>query len=66
MCKLQPKIRLLPDHEGRDDLPEAAFDREHRPQAYVKRHANLLLRRHLFSTGVATIRAFSKNYDSGT
>ena len=25
-------LRPLSDHEGRNDLPEAALDREHRPQ----------------------------------
>ena len=31
-------LRLLPDHEGRHDLPEAALDREHRAQAGIERH----------------------------
>ena len=30
-------LRPLPDHEGRDDLPEAALDRERRPQAGMER-----------------------------
>ena len=31
-------LRPLPDNEGRDDLPEAALDRERRPQAGMERH----------------------------
>ena len=31
-------LRQLPDLEGRDDLPEAAVDRERRPQAGMARH----------------------------
>ena len=34
-------LRPLPDHEGRDDFLDLAFDPEHRPQAGIERHRHI-------------------------